>query len=245
MLIINADDFGKSRFSTDRILECFREGRITAASGMVFMADSERAANLAALNNLDVGLHANFTLAFDNVSDTDLVRIQKRASRFLNGCKYSILIYNPFLTISFRVLFAAQFSEYVRLYSAPPSHVDGHQHFHLCANMLVDLPIPKGNTVRRNFTFASKEKNALNRAYRRMVDSWIRRKYTTVDYFFDILPISDTRMNFIADCAKHSAVELMVHPDRDEEYSYIMGNTFARILGQLQLAGFRSFGKCK
>jgi YdjC-like protein len=47
MLIINADDWGRSRAETDNALTCHDEGRITSASAMVYMEDSERAAELA------------------------------------------------------------------------------------------------------------------------------------------------------------------------------------------------------
>ena len=64
MLIINADDFGRSPAETDAALRCHQEGRITSVSAMVFMEDAERAAELAKENELDVGLHLNFTESF-------------------------------------------------------------------------------------------------------------------------------------------------------------------------------------
>ena len=64
MLIINADDWGRSLAETDAALECYKAGRITSVSAMVFMGDSERAAELAKENKLDVGLHLNFTDRF-------------------------------------------------------------------------------------------------------------------------------------------------------------------------------------
>ena len=64
MLIINADDWGRSVAETDAALRCYKGGRITSVSAMVFMEDSERAAELAKENELDVGLHLNFTDEF-------------------------------------------------------------------------------------------------------------------------------------------------------------------------------------
>jgi len=63
MLIVNADDFGRSTAETDAALRCYQEGRITSVSAMVFMEDSERAAELAKETQLDVGLHLNFAEA--------------------------------------------------------------------------------------------------------------------------------------------------------------------------------------
>jgi predicted glycoside hydrolase/deacetylase ChbG (UPF0249 family) len=64
MLIINADDWGRSPVETDAVLRCYQEGRITSVSAMVFMEDSERAAELARENELDVGLHVAFAELF-------------------------------------------------------------------------------------------------------------------------------------------------------------------------------------
>jgi len=63
MLIINADDLGRSVVETDAALRCYSAGRITSVSAMVFMSDSERAAELANGNGLDVGLHLNFSIS--------------------------------------------------------------------------------------------------------------------------------------------------------------------------------------
>jgi predicted glycoside hydrolase/deacetylase ChbG (UPF0249 family) len=64
MLIINGDDFGRSAAETDAALRCYRAGRITSVSAMVFMVDSERAAQVANADGLDVGLHLNFSELF-------------------------------------------------------------------------------------------------------------------------------------------------------------------------------------
>lgn len=60
-LIVNADDWGRDRETTDRTLFCLREGAVSSASAMVFMEDSERAAALAKEHGVDAGLHLNLT----------------------------------------------------------------------------------------------------------------------------------------------------------------------------------------
>ena len=64
MLIVNADDWGRDRLTTDRILDCVTAGAVSAVSAMVFAEDSERAAALALDRSIDVGLHLNFTSPF-------------------------------------------------------------------------------------------------------------------------------------------------------------------------------------
>src|SRR4051794_1033769 len=103
MLIVNADDLGRSPVATDRIMTCFAAGRIAAASAMVFMEDSERAAVLAKESGLDIGLHLNFTESFTGANvPLQLRREHERIRRFLLLSKYALLLYNPFLRRAFR-----------------------------------------------------------------------------------------------------------------------------------------------
>src|SRR5262245_33540306 len=155
MLIINADDLGRSVAETDAALTCFRAGRITSASLMVFMRDSERAARLARAANLDVGLHLNFTEPF-TASDCsqDLVDAQNRLAGFLRRNRYAQLVYHPVLRKQFAESYRAQAAEFARLFGgAPPTHVDGHHHMHLCANLLLSGLVPPNTKMRRHFSF--------------------------------------------------------------------------------------------
>src|SRR5580704_8891452 len=61
LLILNADDWGRDRETTERIFDCVRRGTVSSVSAMVFMQDSERAAGIAREANVDAGLHMNFT----------------------------------------------------------------------------------------------------------------------------------------------------------------------------------------
>ena len=168
MLIINADDWGRSVAETDAALKCFRERRITSVSAMVFMQDSERAAKLTKDYELDdVGLHLNFSEEFtDKSCSKTLKETQGRIIRFLKRSKYAQLLYNPFLRKAFAYSYHAQVEEFVRLFEKLPSHIDGHHHMHLCANLLLSKSIPAGMKLRRNFSFWPGEKGLLNRAYR-------------------------------------------------------------------------------
>ena len=101
-----------------------------------------------------------------NQSLEPLEIIMSEIVRFLTGNKYSQLLYNPFLRKEFAYSYEAQAEEFARLYSKPPSHIDGHHHMHLCANFLLSNMIPAGTKMRRNFSFWPGEKSLLNRAYR-------------------------------------------------------------------------------
>ena len=102
MLIVNADDWGRNTTSTDNTMVCFKNGRITSVSAMVFMEDSKRAAALALKHGLDAGLHLNFTTKFDqNIISSKLLECQQRITAFLQKNKYYFLLYNPVLKETF------------------------------------------------------------------------------------------------------------------------------------------------
>jgi predicted glycoside hydrolase/deacetylase ChbG (UPF0249 family) len=240
MLIINADDWGRSVAETDAALRCYKRARITSVSAMMFMEDSERAAELAKENELDVGLHLNFTDRFTaNQSPGTLGNYHGKIIHFLKRNKYAQLLYNPFLRKEFTYSYDAQAGEFARLYDKTPSHIDGHHHMHLCANIVLSNLIPAGTKMRRNFSFWAGEKNLLNRAYRGFVDRWLARKYRVADYFFDLTQcIERKKLDRVAVLAKSSNVELMTHPIVNAEEVYLMSDEFRELLQRLEVGGY-------
>lgn len=240
MLIINADDWGRSRAETDVELECYRARRITSVSAMVFMADSERAAALARKHAVDAGLHLNLSQCYDGgIADPAAMAAHERIVRFLTRSKYAVLLYRPGLREHFRTVFQSQFNEFVRLYGQPPSHIDGHQHRHLCANILLGDVIPSGLKVRRNFSFWPGEKSALNRAYRKRMDKWLGRRYRLTDYFFSLGQcLKANRLSRVVAMAKAANVELMTHPIDSGERDWLMSDTFLQITRELRLCSY-------
>ena len=240
MLIINADDFGRSAAETDAALGCYREGRITSVSAMVFMEDSERAAELAKENELDVGLHLNFGEPFTGENHhAKLGEYHRRTIRYLMGNKYAQLVYNPLLRREFAYSYEAQAAEFMRLFGRPPSHIDGHHHMHLCANILLSKIIPAGMKIRRNFSFWPGEKSLLNRTYRAFADRWLARRYELPDYFFDLTQcMRGKKLDRVAALAKSNNVELMTHPVVDREAEYLMSDEFRLMLQRLEIGGY-------
>ncbi len=236
MLIINADDFGRSRLATDRILSCYEQGIVTSTSAMVFMEDSRMAANLARECSIDVGLHLNFTQELtQRIHSSLLCDYHERIAGFLTRNKYNFLIYNPALRKQFKYVFQVQFEEFERLYGTSPSHINGHHHMHLCTNMLLETIIPMGQKVRRNFFFARREKSLPNRMYRAMIDKWLARRYLTADYLFSLSEgIRTGRLKRALELAKVSNVELETHPEFEEEFEWLMGNAGFQAVSNLK-----------
>lgn len=228
MLIVNADDWGRTPEETDAALDCFSHGRITSVTAMVFMADSERAAGIALQHGVPVGLHLNFTDAFTAPGiDAGFLAEHRRLAKALTRTRHSILALNPFLRRSFCSVFRRQLDEFVRLYKRPPTHFDGHQHFHLCSNMLLAAPIPRGQKIRRTFSFTVREKGLPNWLYRRALDRWVVARYQTTDYFFALSQrLNEKRLATVMKLARQANVELMTHPIVAEERDLLLSPEF-------------------
>jgi len=240
MLIINADDLGRQQAATDNTLFCYAKHRLTSTSAMVFMADSERAAELALAAGIDVGLHLNLSEDFTAAVVPPRLRdCHERVRRFLTASKYALLFYHPLLRAQFRYEFAAQYEEFLRLYHRPPSHLDGHQHLHLASNMLLQGIFPRGTKVRRSFSFQPGEKSLLNRGYRKIVDHHLAQRHRLTDYFFALSQnLPGDRLARIFALARTANVELMTHPQLPAEYDLLMSDAYGQAIAQTRLAGF-------
>jgi predicted glycoside hydrolase/deacetylase ChbG (UPF0249 family) len=240
MLIINADDWGRSEAETNAALNCHKVKAITSVSAMTFMLDSERAAELAKSTGIDVGLHLNFTQSFTaTIGSSRLRKYQNKIARFLTRSKYALLIYHPWLREQFRYVYQAQADEFVRLYGRLPSHVDGHQHMHLCSNALIDDLLPRGQKVRRSFSFSPGEKCALNRAYRSLVDKRLECRYRLTDFFFSLEQcLLRERFAQIVALAKTARVEVMTHPVNSAEYGFLTSEDYRGMVAGLQKGSY-------
>ena len=108
MLIVNADDWGRTVAETDAALACQRLGRVTSVSAMVFMDDSVRAAELAKQYDVDVGLHLNLSQRYTEAPRSSISAAQTRIVRFMTKGKYPVLFYQPALRNCFRDVYQAQ-----------------------------------------------------------------------------------------------------------------------------------------
>lgn len=240
MLIITADDYGKNKNATDNILKCFLNKRISSASAMVFMEDSERAAQEALKSGLEIGLHLNFTMPFNSCNiDKELQNHQNEVISYLSKNKVAQIIYNPFLADSFKFLFLAQQEEFMRLYGRHPDFYNGHHHMHLCANMLIRNLIPKGARVRGTFTFESGEKSLFNLLYRKCLTLWISSRFHAPHGFFSIVPVQDfKRLENIINRAVRENIELEVHPENAEEIEFLLSDQYKALIDTVPIGCF-------
>jgi len=237
-LIVNADDWGRDRETTDRTYDCVRCGAVSSVSAMVFMEDSERAADMAREQGVDAGLHLNFTGRFSipNCS-TRLLEHQDAVSKYLKRNPLARGLFNPWLSASFEYLVAAQIEEFTRLFGAAPKRVDGHHHMHLSANILLGGFLPPGIIVRRHFSYQSGEKFLRNGIFRWVTDAMLARRFRLADYLFSIIPLEpQPRLQRIFALAGGSVVEVETHPIDPAEYRFLAGGEIFRWTGESQVA---------
>ncbi len=243
-LIVNADDWGRDRETTDRTLDCLRCGTVSSVSAMVFMEDSARSAGIAQDHGIDAGLHLNFTSVFSGSGvPSQLREHQERVSQYLLRNRFSQVVFHPGLIVSFEYVVEAQRDEFARLHGREPDRLDGHHHMHLCANVLFGRLLPAGTKVRRNFSFRPGEKSRMNRLYRATIDRVLAKRYLLTDCFFALLPVEPQKgIDEVFSIARRSIVELETHPVNPEEFRFLTGGEIMRRKGDLQIAkGFRKF----
>ena len=244
-LIVNADDWGYDCETTDRILDCVNSNALSSVSAMVFMADSERAAEIARSRGVDAGLHLNLTVSF---SKNDLPCVlrdhQTRVTKFLRMRRLSRVIFHPGLTRSFEYVISAQLEEFARIYGSAPQRIDGHHHMHLCPNVVLAGLLPAGTISRRNFTFVPGEKSWGNRFFRASLDRMIQRRHRIADFFFALAPIEPhARLAKIFNLAKNHTVEVETHPVNSPEFNFLTRGGLQELLEGTQIA--RSFDLVK
>jgi predicted glycoside hydrolase/deacetylase ChbG (UPF0249 family) len=243
-LIINADDWGRDRETTDRTLDCVVCGMISSVSAMVFMEDSERAAAIAHDHEIDAGLHLNFTTPFSAPgTPSQLVEHQRRVSQYLRRHRLCQIIFHPGLIRSFEYVLTAQRDEFIRLYGQEPQRIDGHHHMHLCANVLFGGLLPLGTIVRRNFSFEHGEKSFGNRCYRQVIDRVLDRRHRLTDFFFSIQPLVPLdRLQRIINLSREFVVEVETHPQDPSEHKFLTGDGINNLVGDCVIASHYDVG---
>ena len=132
-LIVNADDFGRSRSVNEAVIRAHREGILTSASLMVNEPGFDEAVKLAKENpKLGVGLHLSLLCAHSALSPEKIPGLVNDRGEFSNnpvgvGFRY---FFNRSLREQLRAEIHAQFEKF-RATGLPLDHVNGHLHLHL------------------------------------------------------------------------------------------------------------------
>src|SRR4051794_11745247 len=210
LLIVSSDDFGHDRAATDRAVDCFRAGLITSASAMVFMEDSRRASELAREARLPAGLHINLSEPYTETAAPEEARARQArlARRFGPDQRRRLMrwLYDPGIQRDVEACVAEQLEEFRRLYGDEPTHIDGHQHVHLCPNVFMARALDGGVRARSVLEKypARHSPLAVARLARHRL---IARRFRSPQYLFDIADAGPDLLRM----ADHATVEVMAH----------------------------------
>jgi predicted glycoside hydrolase/deacetylase ChbG (UPF0249 family) len=246
VLIVNADDLGYNEPTTDAVAKCFRDGRITSATAMVYMGDSDRAAQIARELDIPVGLHLNLSEPFDDPRaprdvrhrHLDLVRRFGGPSFIFRSRRW---IFDPRLREPTERCIADQVERFEALYGRPPTHIDGHLHVHVCPNVALARTIPPGfrmrNALGAGVSGASLRARMVTARQRVLLRDRITTRY--------LLNITDLHPEFVdggvrglLSLALETSVEVMAHPGFGHEFTQLMADDWARWTQGLPLGSY-------
>jgi chitin disaccharide deacetylase len=242
MLVVNADDLGHDRATSDAIREAFAHGAITSATAMVFMADSERGFRLAAEAGLPIGLHLNLMETYSGAVDSADRAEQAWAVERFQSSFAGRWAPSPRLLRTARRCVRLQLAEFERLRGAPPTHVDGHQHGHLSTPALLELDRAGGLAIRSSFTFRPGEKPRYNLALRSLLNRGIASRFASTRRFHSIRDLhpalgGDGIEAVIAE-AREVDVEVMCHPGLADELELLLSAEWGRMISAVPTGSF-------
>jgi predicted glycoside hydrolase/deacetylase ChbG (UPF0249 family) len=250
LLIVNADDLGYNEPTTDAIASCFRAGRITSATAMVYMRDSDRAAEVAREIGLPVGLHLNFTEPFDDPGVPSGVRERHlETTRKFGGPSFVFRsrrwIYDPRLKDATERCIAEQLERFEQIFGSPPTHIDGHMHVHVCPNVGLASTIPPGMKMRNTLGAGPSPSGLMPRLVAARQRILLRDRLST-SYFLNITDLhpefveAGTRGGLAP--AESTSVEVMAHPGFGHEYTMLMAPVWAEWTEGLRLGSYAELG---
>lgn len=199
---------------------------------MVHMADSRRAAALAGERALPLGLHLNLVEPFDDPQAPAAVRDrQLRLAARLRRRRLRHWVYDPSLRRDVEASLDDQLDCFRALYGAEPTHVDGHEHAHLLANVLLARSLPAGTKLRTSAQPGGAGAAGLARRARGRL---IARRFCTPDHFFAIRGIEPafggSGIERALELSEHSSVEVMVHPGVPDELALLRSARWSSLL---------------
>jgi predicted glycoside hydrolase/deacetylase ChbG (UPF0249 family) len=249
LLIINADDWGLDRQTTDAIHECFSAEAVSSVSAMVFMSDSRRGAELAARGGEPVGLHLNLSEAFTDPACPEIVRRrQERIVGYFAGPKWRWWGFSPTRFTEIEASIADQLDAFRDLYGHEPTHIDGHQHVHQSLGVMFARSMPAGARMRPSFTFMPGEKSLTNRLARKVVNRLMRSRFRCPCYFFDIRDIhpelGGAGLEDRLDLARSETVEVMTHPGVSDERAVLLEDRWTALLRGRPLGAYPDLVRC-
>jgi chitin disaccharide deacetylase len=247
LLIVNADDLGLDRCNTDAILECFHLGAISSATALVWMKDSDRAAEIARREHLPVGLHLNLIEPFSATDVPEAVAAtQRRVAERLRQTGIGTQLYHPGWSADFERCISDQLARFHELYGRPPTHVDGHRHMHLVPNALLARALGSVRRCRPPVNRTPYESPSYKRAARAAWRRLVRLRFLTTDWCFSVRSLhpelGGAGVEERLDRATTGSVELFVHPGYTDELPLLRSADWRERLGRYRRGTYAELG---
>jgi chitin disaccharide deacetylase len=249
LLIVNADDWGGFREGTDAIDECFKIGAISSTTAMVHMSDSRRAAELALESGWPVGLHLNLTQPFDALDVQPSVRQRQRwLCAYFANLRYRRWI--PSADPRIHTLIASavhdQLEQFAALYGREPTHIDSHQHVHVCPDVFLSSALPRGARVRQTISPPPSALSGPRVLARRAKHRLLARRFVTASCFWAARELSPTDdaipIATAAALSRERSVEIMVHPSFERELRVLRSHAWTEAVANAPLGSYSMLG---
>jgi len=234
MLIVNADDFGASRNTTDAVLGTVDGGAVTSVSAMVWMPDSTSAAALARERGMSVGLHLNLSLPFTAKDvPTDVAQVQARLTTTFTkegwrGGRTQGRTARADVTRAVN----DQLGEFRRLFGEP-AHINGHHHVHIIDVVLDTLPpdIPIRQALATPGTVGERDRRHAS----------IAKRFRTTTAALDLRSIHPDLGGSgfdVLELAREGSLEVVTHPQLRDERDALLGQAWREAVKELELGSF-------
>lgn len=205
LLIVNADDLGRTRGLNAGILAAHERGIVTSATLMVgFAAASEAARELPRYPRLGVGLHVALTGATPVLPASAVRSLVDAAGRF-PAKPEGIMNPDP---AEVEAEVRAQLARFRELTGQPPTHLDSHHHAHR-------LPVVCEVLVRVAGEYGLPVRNSSPAVGRCLREAGVPTTDAFVEHFFGEEATLEVLLEILASLAP-GATELMCHPGVDD-----------------------------
>lgn len=243
LLIVNADDWGYDGRTTRAIADCHAAGGLTSTTAMMFMRDTVEASRISQEHpELGIGLHLNLLEPYSDPSTPRGVRDrQQRVLGHFRRMRLRRWVYDPRLRRDVGAVISDQFESFKSIYGRAPTHVDGHHHCHLAANVLLSGALPTGTKIRTALSDAHRPTpgtSALRLARKLMIE----RRFHSTQFFFSVATawpkLAGAPPMDLLGLSRSTSVEVMVHPGFPHEYGPLRSDDWIDALSALPTGTF-------
>lgn len=226
MIIVNADDFGRSESISRSIIYGLEHKIINRTTAMMNMPYVKQAINLACNSNFlnVIGLHLTLDEGFpitEEIKNIDL--FCDKEGRFNGNFRKSKKFYFSLMDSSIEKICSEEINSQMQCYKAyglSLLHMDSHHHVHTIPAILkLAIPLAKDHGfISMRLRFNMQDSSIIKKIRTSLVNKFISKNFDTTDFFCDSTYIKEKPLNGYS-------YEVMCHPDYvDNRYVDVIGN---------------------